>query len=196
MTHPFHQCENIALMSNYRRLYVNGGTYFITQVTYQRHPWLCSEIGRLALRSAIQHVRQQYPFQIDAIVLLPDHFHTIWTLPPNDSNFSLRMRLIKRFVTKYYGAKLEIDIGISKSRSARKEGNLWQRRFWEHSIRDETDFNNHSDYIHYNPVKHGLCAKPQAWEFSSIHRLISSGIYPLDWGADISIDLNDAIEDR
>jgi REP element-mobilizing transposase RayT len=112
-------------MSNYRRLYVNGGTYFITQVTYQREPWLCSEIGRLALREAIQHVRQQYPFEIDAIVLLPDHFHALLTLPADDSNFSLRMRLIKRYVTKYYGEKLEIDIGISASRIARKEHNLW-----------------------------------------------------------------------
>ena len=93
-------------MSNYRRPYINGGTYFITQVTYQRHPWLCSEIGRVALREAFQHVRKQHPFEIDAIVLLHDHFHTIWTLPENDSDFSLRMRLIKRFVTKYYGEKL------------------------------------------------------------------------------------------
>lgn len=110
-------------MSNYRRLYVNGGTYFITQVTYQRQPWLCSEIGRVALREAIQHVCQQHPFKIDAIVLLPDHFHAILTLPADDSNFSLRMRLIKRYVTKYYGTKLEIDLGISKSRIARKESN-------------------------------------------------------------------------
>ena len=100
-------------MSNYRRLYVNGGTYCITQVTYQRYPWLCSEIGRVALREAIQHVRKQHPFKIDAIVLLPDHFHTIWTLPENDSDFSLRMRLIKRFVTKYYGEKLDLDLEIS-----------------------------------------------------------------------------------
>jgi putative transposase len=90
------------------------------------------------------------------------------------------MRLIKRYVTKYYGAKLEIDVGISESRIARKERNLWQRRFWEHSIRDELDFANHCDYIHYNPVRHGLCDRPQGWSFSSIHRFIRSGTYPLD----------------
>jgi putative transposase len=84
----------------------------------------------MALREAIQHVRQQYPFRIEAIVLLPDHFHTIWTLPLEDSNFSLRMRLIKRFVTKYYGNRLEIDVGVSRSREKRQESNLWQRRFW------------------------------------------------------------------
>ncbi|WP_309742474.1 REP-associated tyrosine transposase [Chamaesiphon sp. OTE_20_metabat_361] len=180
-------------MSNYRRPYVNGGTYFITQVTYQRQPWLCSEIGRVAMREAIQHVRQQYPFEIDAIVLLPDHFHALLTLPVDDSNFSLRMRLIKRYVTRYYGAKLEIDLGISESRIARKERNLWQRRFWEHLIRDETDFANHCDYIHYNPVRHGLCDRPQGWAFSRIHRFVRSGIYPSNWSNEI--DLNDPIED-
>jgi putative transposase len=180
-------------MSNYRRLYVNGGTYFITQVTYQRQPWLCSEIGRLALREAIQHVRQQHALEIDAIVLLPDHFHALLTLPADDSNFSLRMRLIKRYVTKYYGGKLEIDIGISASRIAWKEHNLWQRRFWKHLIRDETDFANHCDYIHYNPVRHGLCDRPQGWIFSSIHRFIRSGIYPLNWSNEIELD--DAIKD-
>ena len=175
-------------MSNYRRPYINGGTYFITQVTYQRQHWLCSEIGRMALREALQHVRQQYPFEINPIVLLPDHFHTLWTLPSDDSNFSLRMRLIKRYVTKYYGTKLEVELDISESRIARKEGNLWQRRFWEHLIRDETDFANHCDYIHYNPVRHGLCDRPQSWNFSSIHRFMQMGIYSLDWDRDYAID--------
>jgi putative transposase len=182
-------------MSNYRRPYINGGTYFITQVTHQRHPWLCSEIGRIALRSAIQHVRQQYPFEIKAFVLLPDHFHTIWTLPENDLNFSLRMRLIKRFVTKYYGAKLAIDIDISESRTKRKESNLWQRRFWEHLIRDDLDFANHCDYIHYNPTKHGLSSSPQKWAFSSIHRFVRSGIYPIDWGESGEVNLDSAVWD-
>lgn len=181
-------------MSNYRRPYINGGTYFITQVTYQRHPWLCSQIGRMALREAIQHVRKKHPFEIDAIVLLPDHFHTIWTLPEDDSNFSLRMRLIKRFVTKYYGEKLGIDLEVSRSRSARKESNLWQRRFWEHLIRDETDFANHCDYIHSNPVRHGLCDRPQLWEFSSIHRFMKLGVYSVDWGGDDGMELDNEIE--
>jgi putative transposase len=178
-------------MSNYRRLYTNGATYFITQVTYQRQPWLCSEVGRIALREALQHVCQQHPFEIDAIVLLPDHFHTLLTLPADDSNFSLRMRLIKRYVTKYYGKKLAIDLGTSESRIARKEGNLWQRRFWEHLIRDETDFTNHCNYIHYNPVRHGLCDRPQAWAFSSIHRFVKSGIYPLELTGNHNIDLDE-----
>ena len=169
-------------MSNYRRLNIAGGTYFITQVTYQRQPWLCSDIGRTALRTALQHIRQNYPFSIDAFVLLPDHFHCIWTLPQGDSNLSIRMLLLKRFVTKYYGDKLGLDVSISRSRAKRKEGNLWQRRFWEHLIRDDVDFANHCDYIHYNPVRHRLCESPQQWAFSSIHRFIQQQIYPLDWG--------------
>lgn len=173
-------------MSNYRRLNVLGGTYFITQVTYQRESWLCSEIGRQALREAIAKVRQKYPFTIDAFVLLPEHFHCLWTLPSGDQDFSVRLRLIKTFVTKHYGSQLALNLELSNSRQKRGESNLWQRRFWEHLIRDEADFANHCDYIHYNPVKHGLCENPQSWEFSSIHRFINTGIYPHNWGANKS----------
>ncbi len=171
-------------MPNYRRANLAGGTYFITQVTYQRESWLCGEVGRKALREAIQRVRENYPFSIDAFVLLPDHFHCLWTLPEGDGDLSTRLRLIKTFVTKHYGEKLGIGQDISASRQKRKEGNLWQRRFWEHLIRDERDFAQHCDYIHYNPVRHGLCKTPQDWEFSSIHRFIAQGIYPLNWGLD------------
>jgi putative transposase len=189
---PIHSIDrDIRQMSNYRRPYINGGTYFITQVTYQRQPWLSTEIGRIALREALQHVRQQHPFEIDAIVLLPDHFHTLLTLPEDDSNFSLRMRLIKRYVTKYYGEQLAIDLGASESRIARKESNLWQRRFWEHLIRDEIDFTNHCNYIHYNPVRHGLCDRPHEWAFSSVHRFMKLGIYPLEWNEGNTIELDE-----
>jgi putative transposase len=116
-------------MPNYRRAEQLGGTYFITQVTYNREPWLISDIARQALRYAIIHVRQKYPFTIDAFVLLPDHFHCLWTLPETDSDLSTRMRLIKTFVTKQYGEKLAINVEISDSRYKRKECNLWQRRF-------------------------------------------------------------------
>jgi putative transposase len=189
---PIHSIDrDIRQMSNYRRPYINGGTYFITQVTYQRQPWLSTEIGRIALREALQHVRQQHPFEIDAIVLLPDHFHTLLTLPADDSNFSLRMRLIKRYVTKYYGEKLAIYLGTSESRIARKESNLWQRRFWEHLIRDEIDFTNHCNYIHYNPVRHGLCDRPHEWAFSSVHRFVKLGFYSLEWNEGNTIELDE-----
>ncbi|MEG3439531.1 transposase [Pannus brasiliensis CCIBt3594] len=157
-------------MSDYRRLYVAGGTYFITQVTHQREPWLCSELGRKGLREAIEHTRVKYPFSIDAFVLLPDHFHVLLTLPPDDRDFSVRLRLIKTYVSRYYRQELAIDRSLSHSREKRGESNLWQRRFWERLIRDERDFENHRDYIHNNPVRHGLCESPRDWPYSSIHR--------------------------
>jgi putative transposase len=170
------------LMPNYRRPAISGGTYFITQVTYQRQSWLCTEIARTALRTAINQVRQNRPFAIDAFGLLPDHFHCLWTLPENDKDISTRLRLIKTHVTRYYGAELGLNLELSASRTKRKERNLWQRRFWEHLIRDETDFAHHCDYIHFNPVNHQLCLVLQAWPFSSVHRFIAQGIYPPHWG--------------
>jgi len=178
-------------MPNYRRPYITGATYFITQVTYKRYPWLCTDIGRYALRHAFTHVRKKFPFYIDAFILLPEHFHCLLTLPSGDSNFSIRMLLIKRFVTKYYGNQLGLNLNISRSRKKRREANLWQRRFWEHLIRNEIDFANHCDYIHYNPVKHQLCELPQQWSFSSIHRFIKQEIYPLDWSSDGNIPVPD-----
>jgi putative transposase len=174
----------ISPMPNYRRLAIPSGTYFITQVTYQRQPWLCTDLGRVALRHALQHVQQRHPFQIQAFVLLPDHFHALWTLPQDDGDLATRVRLVKRVVTKYYGQELGLTAEVSTSRMKRKEGNLWQRRFWEHLIRDEADFVNHCDYIHYNPVRHGLCEVPQQWPFSSLHRLVRENVYPADWGGD------------
>jgi putative transposase len=182
-------------MPNYRRANVCGGTYFITQVTYQREHWLCNDTARYALRHAIKKVREKYTFTIDAFVLLPDHFHCIWTLPIEDNDFSTRLRLIKTFVTKNYGDKLGVEREISQSRQKRKESNLWQRRFWEHLIRDERDFTQHCDYIHYNPVRHGLCGNPKEWSFSSIHKFIKDGIYASDWGADEILQLPN-IEDE
>lgn len=134
------------------------------------------------MREAIEKVREKYHFSIDAFVLLPDHFHCLWTLPERDGDFSIRLRLIKTFVTKHYGKKLGIKRDVSASRRKRKESNIWQRRFWEHLIWDERDFAQHCDYIHYNPVRHRLCQSPQDWQFSSIHRFISQGIYPTNWG--------------
>ena len=171
-------------MPNYRRFNVSGGSYFITQITYQRETWLCSNIGRKALREAIENVRQKYPFSIEAFVLLPDHFHCLWTLPLDDGNISVRLRLIKTYITKNYQQELGINLAISQSRQKRKESNLWQRRFWEHLIRNDKDFASHCDYIHYNPVHHGFCNNPQDWQYSSIHRFIDQGIYPPDWGKD------------
>ncbi|MGD1943937.1 MAG: transposase [Leptolyngbyaceae cyanobacterium] len=127
-------------MPNYRRPKIAGGTYFVTQVTHQRSPWLCRADARDALRTEIAQVRRNRPFQIEAFVLLPDHFHCLLTLPDDDSDLSTRLRLIKTYVTRHYGAILDLDNTCSASRKKRKERNLWQRRFWDHLIRDEQDF--------------------------------------------------------
>lgn len=180
-------------MPNYRRLTLAGGTYFLTQVTYQRRAWLCNDIARETLRSAIIQVRKTYPFSIEAFVLLPDHFHCLWTLPDGDSNYSTRLRLIKTFVTKHCASQLALNAELTASRQKRNEGNLWQRRFWEHLIRDEVDFARHCEYIHYNPVKHGLCQAPKQWRFSSFHRFVTEGVYPEDWGVDERPDIPDEV---
>ncbi len=104
---------------------------------------------------------------------------------------STRLRLVKTYVTRHYGSTLGLNLEVSASRTKRKERNLWQRRFWEHLIRDEADFAQHCDYIHYNPVRHDLCQVPQAWQFSSVHRFIAQGVYPLNWGHQpINLDLD------
>lgn len=126
--------------------------------------------------------------------MLPDHFHCLWTLPKEDSDNSTRIRLIKTYVTKNCGLQLNIAANLTQSRKKRQEGNLWQRRFWEHLIRDEADFERHCDYIHYNPVKHRLCSAPSDWRFSSFHRFVVQGIYPFDWGVDETLNFPNEFE--
>ena len=151
-------------MPNYRRLYIPGGSYFFTVVTEQRRPVLCEPPLRAALKNAITSVRRKHPFRIAGMVLLPDHLHMIWTLPEGDSNYPLRLRLIKTHVTKAHGA-------------------LWQHRYWEHALRSEEDFRHHLDYLHWNPVKHGLVQRVRDWPWSSFHRYVAAGTYPIDWCA-------------
>jgi len=115
-------------------------------------------------------------------VLLPDHLHCIWTLPEDDADFGKRWAMIKRFVTKRCGPSLLCDEWLNDSKQRRKESPLWQRRYWEHMIRNETDFKWHMDYLHYNPVKHGLASCVQDWPYSTFHRCVKDGIYPEDWG--------------
>ena len=117
-------------------------------------------------------MKAQRPFDLQAIVILPDHLHCLWRLPEGDADFSTRWRLIKTRFSKSFG----------KSANQRGEKEIWQRRFWEHQIQDETDWRNHMDYIHFNPVKHGLVQRAADWPFSSFHRAVERGWYPEDWG--------------
>jgi putative transposase len=174
-------------MSNYRRAKTQGRTYFFTVVTYRRQGFLCNESVRRALREGIHHARKEHPFTIDAWVLLPDHLHFIWTLPCDDADFGIRWAIIKRFVTKQCNPELKRDDWMKPSKIKRKESTLWQRRFWEHQIRDDKDYEKHVDYIHYNPVKHGLAKQASDWPFSTFHRYREKGLYEIDW-AGISTD--------
>lgn len=168
-------------MPNYRRANVAGGTYFFTVNTFRRLPILTEAPLRTALRDAIRDTRSAHPFDIDAWVLLPDHLHCIWTLPCGDADFSVRWAKIKRYVSKECGATFGAD-EVSNSRINRHEAGLWQRRFWEHQIRDDDDFARHVDYIHWNPVKHGLVACAADWPYSTFHRFLCNGVYSADWG--------------
>ena len=138
-------------MPNYRRAVVKGGTFFFTLTTYRRIPVRTEPDVRIALRQAIQTVRASHPFEIDACVLLPDHLHSIWTLPEGDADYSMRRAKIKMLVSKECGTRFGAR-ELTDSRAKRHESGLWQRRFWEHQIRDDDDFSRHVDYIHWNPV--------------------------------------------
>ncbi len=169
-------------MSNYRRARAAGGCYFFTVVTYRRQELLLIPDHLAVLRSVVKHVRAELPFAIEAWIVLPDHIHCIWTLPPGDRDFSKRWGLIKVGFTKRVAAEA-CQNASTPSRFLRHEGNIWQRRFWEHQIRDEEDFRLHMDYVHYNPVKHGFVAQVREWPHSTFHRCVRDGLYPADWGS-------------
>ena len=131
------------------------------------------------LRDAFRAARAVRPFHLLAIVVLPDHLHCLWQLPAGDADFGLRWSLIKRLTNQ---ALPRTPGAISLSRCLRRESGLWQRRFWEHRIRDDEDYHRHLDYLHWNPVRHGLVERVADWPWSSYHRLVREGIYPADWG--------------
>jgi putative transposase len=155
-------------MPNYRRHQEPGGTYFFTVVAAGREPIFTQEVARIALHAAIQSVRKEHPFHINAWVLLPDHLHCIWNLPEDDADYPLRWAKIKR-ATRH-------NLGLAP------ETRFWQPRYWEHFIRNDNDLTRHLDYIHWNPVKHGLAKCAADWPYSTFHRFVTAGVYPPDWG--------------
>jgi len=156
-----------------------------------RRPILCHPDAIEKIKNGFKHVMEKHPFTVDAMVLLPDHLHCLWTLPENDRDFSIRWRLIKSHFTRAYDGKLKLI--PSGSRNRKRERAVWQRRFWEHMIRDENDYDKHVEYIHYNPVKHGFVDAPAEWQHSTFHRFITNGLYPKDWGAEKKIKFDKAI---
>lgn len=165
-------------MPDYRRNYVLGGSFFFTVNLLERYPNELLTKHMALLREAVRLVRADYPLQIDAWVVLPDHMHCVWSLPPGDADYTLRWRLIKAAFSK----RLPKTERRSRVRVARGERGIWQRRFWEHTLRDERDYAAHVDYVHFNPVKHGYVRAVADWPHSTFHRYVAQGTYPADWG--------------
>ena len=165
-------------MVRYRRNFVPGGKYFFTVTLADRtSSALVDHVG--ALRMAFRIARQERPFTVEAIAILPEHLHAIWTLPSDDADFSGRWRRIKANFTHRL-----VAAGVPVNRHRKGEYALWQRRFWEHTIRNEIDFERHADYVHYNPVKHGLVSRVCDWPYSSFHVYVKRGLLPVDWAGD------------
>ncbi|MBV1717411.1 MAG: transposase [Desulfarculus sp.] len=165
----------------YRRSNISGGSYFLTLITHNRQTLFHNSQIIDLLRTAFRQVKEKHPFTIDAIVILPDHLHCLLTFPDGDANYAQWVRMIKGNFSRNLPSG---SAPRAASRVAKGEKEVWQRRYWEHLIRDETDFERHVDYIHYNPVKHGLAAAPKDWPWSSFHNYVSRGVYPALWGAD------------
>ena len=165
-------------MSRYRRALIPGGVFFFTVALADRSSdLLVLHIGRL--RRIYKMVEERQPFETIAICVLPDHLHALWALPDGDADFPLR------WIKSGFSRGLASEAPRSPSKLAKRERGLWQRRYWERSIRDDADLDRHVDYIHYNPVKHGLVTRVCDWPYSSFKRYVARGILPLDWGGDV-----------
>jgi putative transposase len=166
-------------MPNYRANRVPGGTYFfMVNLRDRRSDLLIAGIE--ALRGSVRATRARHPFHIDAWVALPDHVHCIGTLPTGDVGFPVRWQMIKALFSRSVPRVQERPASLIRKR----EAGIWQRRTWEHTIRDDQDYAVHMDYIHFNPVKHGLAAQALDWPFSSFVRSVRLGMYPSDWAGD------------
>jgi putative transposase len=166
-------------MSVYRRNYVKGGTYFFTVNLLDRKQTLLVD-NVVALRQSVAKVKHKRPFHIDAWVVLPDHIHAVWTLPEGDADYSGRWREIKKAFNRYITA----DELRSPARQKQGERGIWQRRFWEHTINSDEDYRHHIDYVHINPVKHGLVTSVKDWPYSSFHRYVNHGLYDENWSVE------------
>jgi len=167
-------------MSHYRRASIEGGTFFFTITIADRSSdLLVRYIDRL--RRIYGMIQQRQPFETIAICVLPDHLHAVWRLPSGDADFPLRWNLIK----SGFSRGLQADQPRSRSKLVKRERGLWQRRYWEHAIRDEADLARYVDYIHYNPVKHGLVRRVCDWPYSSFKHYVARGDLPADWGGDL-----------
>jgi REP-associated tyrosine transposase len=168
-------------MPNFRRNWVPGGTFFFTVVTAGRAPLFGDSAARSLLGACFRRERISRPFAVDAIVLLPDHLHAIWTLPPGDCDFATRWSAIKSQFTREWLAGGGIEQAVPPGQRAQERRGVWQSRFIEHTIRDEDDLIHPVEYIHFNPIKHGHADCPNQWPWSSFRRFVRLGDYPIDW---------------
>jgi putative transposase len=175
------QQDDYNLNMKYRRAQAPGSAFFFTVVTFDRKKIFTDEQTVALLRQATEAVQMRHPFLVEAAVILPDQLHLLWRLPDSDSDYATRWRLIKSYFTRRWPGSRRHPTTLS--RQSKGERMVWQRRYWEHLIRDEADWRRHVDYIHYNPVKHSLADAPCAWRFSSFHSYVRRGHYSPDWGA-------------
>lgn len=167
------------VMSRYRRDHTPGAAWFFTVTLADKNSSLLTTHIDL-LRSAWRRTASQHAFETVAVCILPNHLHALWRLPPDDSDYALRWSLIKAGFSRYLPAASD----RTGSKLRRREKGIWQRRFWEHRIRDEHDMQHHVDYIHFNPVRHGLVARVKDWPHSSFHRQVRDGLLAKDWAGD------------
>ena len=172
-------------MPSYIRSHTPGATYFFTVTLQDRGArYLVDHVADL--RACLAAVKSSHPFRIDAMVVLPEHIHALWTLSPEDADFSRRWMLLKQSFTRRLQASGSLTAEASGMRR-KGQRSVWQNRFWEHQIRDEDDFARHVDYIHFNPVKHGWVMRARDWPYSSLHRYVRMGVLPADWGISAAI---------
>jgi putative transposase len=168
-------------MPNYRRSQIAGGCFFFTVVTTGRATFLADDDARQWLHEAIDEARSYHPFRVDAMVLMPDHFHMLMRLPAESMDFSRRLGAIKRNFSERWAEAGRCGAAVTAAQRQRRNPGIWQDRFWEHAIRDYVDFRRHRDYIHFNPVKHGLVERAFDWPWSTFHRHVRQGVYEEDW---------------
>ena len=168
----------------YRRVFIPGASYFFTLVAHERAPIFSDPDAVDLYRRAVYKVQRAWPFTLDAEVILPDHVHLLCTLPEDDTDYPTRVRLIKAAFMRSFLSRRQQPGDQSRSRAARGEQAVWQRRYWEHTIRNERDFQAHLDYIHINPVKHRLVAAARDWPHSTFLAWVERGVYDLSWGSD------------
>jgi putative transposase len=176
-------------MPNYRRIHATGGTFFFTAVTYERLPIFSNDPSVEILQKVIDKTRSRYPFDQIAFCILPDHLHCIWRLPMGDEDYSTRWQMIKACFSMEYKHVSGLEGHRTDSRISKRERGIWQRRFWEHTIRDDEDLARHINYIHFNPVKHGLVTRIADCRWSSYHEYLRNGYYDEEWGDRIPEDI-------